>query len=355
MAGVTKSTKAQGTGDLRDRLEAYYSEALSQPGRITDLHELGGGWETSVYSYQHTREGESQRRVLRLYAKGDSALLRATNEDHVLRVLNRAGYPVPRLFEFQPSQEYLGGPFLIMEYVPGGSLLSMLPENPELVDDFCGLFFQLHQLDWRPLVGGSSPWATPEEAEATLGLPWLTKMIARYGFSAPFDPLLDWIRHRGATIEPRLAIIHGDYHPLNILMSPDRGPVLIDWGSTSIADFRVDVANALLMAGFLGQPHLAPLLQQGYQELAEEEVSGLDYFSTLVLTRRLAILMVAMAHGAGAVGLRADTEDHLRENPHLPLGVLKMIRDQTGVRLTELEETLQRLPSSGQGRAGGPR
>ena len=42
------------------------------------------------------------------------------------------------------------------------------------------------------------------------------------------------------------ATLHGDYHPGNILLTPD-GPIVIDWGEASRGDAAADIARTLLL------------------------------------------------------------------------------------------------------------
>lgn len=105
-----------------------------------------------------------------------------------------------------------------MEHARGAGLQAQLENRPEGLELFCGLLHRLHQLDWRPFIVSPGPWETLEQAEATFGLGWLSGMVAQYGLAPAFGPLLDWLGERGRGIAPRLAEIHGDYHPLNILV-----------------------------------------------------------------------------------------------------------------------------------------
>ncbi|MEW6308543.1 MAG: hypothetical protein AB1492_05800 [Bacillota bacterium] len=105
---------------------------------------------------------------------------------------------------------------------------------------------------------------------------------------------------------------------------------MLDWGSAAVADYRLDVANAVIMAYALGQPHLAGPMLAGYETATGERVGDLDCFQALALTRRLAIMAAAMQHGAEAVGLKPGADQHLRQHSHLARGVHAWLSGITG-------------------------
>lgn len=328
------------TDTVQSQLQGYYRKHIQPDATITDVEALADGWETDVYAYRLQSAGDVRSLILRVYNGGQYSLDRARNEFHVMKTLHAVGYPVPEVFHFEPSEADLGGAFLIMERVPGTTLRSQLAHNQtELLNLLCGLLVDLHRVDWRRFVGEGSPWPTREAAEATFGLEFLAQVADQHGLSKAFQPVLDWLADQGRTIEMRAAVVHGDFHPLNIIMAPGGSPTVIDWGSASVADPRVDVANAMILAHVLGQPELATAIRNGYEAIAGE-LHDLDYFMALVLSRRLATMVTVMVHGAGSLGLRAGTEEHLRRHGHLARSVLAWVSDLTGLDLVELKHVL---------------
>ncbi|MDF2629692.1 MAG: dihydroorotate dehydrogenase [Symbiobacteriaceae bacterium] len=323
-------------GDVMQvKLQSYY-EKIDEPGaKVENLHPLSGGWETDVYGFDLRRGEGPEQLVLRVYPAGESALLRAANEFHVMTYLHTAGYPVPRVMRFEPDPAPLGGPFLVMERVPG------VPEPALAV--FVKLLYDLHQMDWRPLVGKGLHWQTPAEAEATFGLGWLAGTIEQYGFAEAFRPVLTWLNDRSGQVEQQPAVVHGDFHPLNVLGTEAGEASVIDWGSAAVADPRVDVANAMIMAFVLGQPHLIPEILAGYEAVAGRPLEDLEYFQVLILTRRLSMMVIAMVHGAEACGLRAGTEIHLRQKVDMARTIQAFLGQLTGVSLPALEPVLRQF------------
>jgi aminoglycoside phosphotransferase (APT) family kinase protein len=51
-------------------------------------------------------------------------------------------------------------------------------------------------------------------------------------------PAPDWVR----TVGDGDCLLHCDLHPLNVILSPTRGPVVVDWGNTARGDALFDIA-----------------------------------------------------------------------------------------------------------------
>jgi aminoglycoside phosphotransferase (APT) family kinase protein len=141
-----------------------------------------------------------ERRVLRrTRGKGDHE-----REAALMRHARAAGYPVPEVFEVRAEG-------LVMEWVKGTTMGEDLERRPWRVlahaETLADLHARLHRI------------APPPEARA------------RYGAARSDDVLL-----------------HGDLHPLNVLLSP-AGPVVIDWTNAGRGPGGVDVADTWLVLG----------------------------------------------------------------------------------------------------------
>ena len=104
-----------GIGDLK------YREAPSP---------INEGWETFIYRFQlrggHGLPGDLNRPlILRVYSS-ISGLPRLQHEAEVQRHLYGRGYPVARPLLVEESDSLFGGPFMIMELLPGRTLLDEL-------------------------------------------------------------------------------------------------------------------------------------------------------------------------------------------------------------------------------------
>jgi aminoglycoside phosphotransferase (APT) family kinase protein len=142
--------------------------------------------------------------VLRRYrVPSDSKASRATAvvqlEARVMRHLDEAGFPVPKVYDAD-------GPDLIMERLDGRDMLAELGRKPWLVRPYGRLLAELHN--------------RLHEIQAPPGL--------------------------AKAFEPGDRMLHLDLHPGNVMLT-SRGPVVIDWTNASAGAAGADVAMAYLL------------------------------------------------------------------------------------------------------------
>ena len=130
----------------------------------------------------------------------------------VMRAVRAAGYPVPQVFEVVPEG-------LVIERVDG----------PTMLDDLA-----------------SHPWRAGRHARTLADLHRRLHAIpAGDDLPAPFGP--------------GDAMVHGDLHPANVLLTAG-GPVVIDWSSAGRGPAGADVADAWLVLA-AARPPAGPLLR----------------------------------------------------------------------------------------------
>lgn len=188
--------------------------------------------------------------VLKLWREPGYAL-RREREAAALRVLGSAGLAAPRVHEVVTVDERPG---LVVDRVPGVSLLDELGANPLLLERVAHQMAEAH--------------AAMHEVVAPAELPSLKdELRARIEAAEPLPPELR---------PPVLAVLdalpdgdrlcHGDLHPGNMLGNGSR-PVVIDWGDASRGDPLGDVLRTavLLRVGEPppGAPRFVRLLARG--------------------------------------------------------------------------------------------
>jgi aminoglycoside phosphotransferase (APT) family kinase protein len=119
------------TTDLKNSIEIFFAE--SYPNRenilVSQLSSISDGWESEMYSFIISYGPETSRRdeklVLRIYP-GDNALEKSQQEFTAMSRLFAAGYPVPRVFAIDTALTYIGRPFIVMQWIDGQVMWSML-------------------------------------------------------------------------------------------------------------------------------------------------------------------------------------------------------------------------------------
>jgi aminoglycoside phosphotransferase (APT) family kinase protein len=207
--------------------------------RVTTTHDLtriAEGREAEIYAWE---DGA----VLRLFrdARSGAAL------SHERRAMAAARAAVPSVPAILGETEVDGRPGLIMERVDGPDLLTVLGSKPWRVwtiGTICGdQHARLHAAAAPPELASARESISLHAASVLPQLPaQIAEAASRVLAAAPDGG----------------ALLHGDFHPGNILMS-SRGPVVIDWGNATRGDPHADVARTLLLVGGGALPPGTPL------------------------------------------------------------------------------------------------
>lgn len=296
--------------------------------RIAGWQSLSGGMETDVFRF----DADGRPLVLRVYTHGDFGG-RAATEAMVLRGLHAVGYPVPRVVAFEPDAAPLGAPFLIMERIEGQVLWRHYQgQVEEMRAVFTALMHQLHSVEPRTVAA---------DLPSTFSVDALTQIAEAGDLVAAFAPLFAALRQWEAKVASwRPVLIHGDYHPENILITPDGRPFVIDWSSATFADPRVDVANTMVISLTNGDAAGAQAFLAGYEAAGGRTLPDMDYFECLCLARRVAVFVITMVKGPSIVGLKPGIEVELRRQAPAWGPLVGLLEAQSGVTLPDIHALL---------------
>ncbi len=208
---------------------------------------------------------------------------------------------VPEVLAWCEDAEILGRPFLIVSHVEGVPLTDSLPPaypdtaasvntlGEALVDELAAL----HQVPWREV--GLADFGNPDG--------YLLRQIDRWqGIRAEttvrelplLNELAQWLRDKLPAASP-VAVIHGDYHLDNTLVSVQRPELqaVIDWELATIGDPLSDLGLFLM---FWGPRQVEP---PGFQH-----VQALSRRAGIVTRRELA------ARWQAATGISTEDLDY---------------------------------------------
>ena len=219
---------------------------------------VGEGKVAEVFEY-----GEG--RVLKLYRPGQPGS-DARREAAVLDVLEAADIAAPRAFDVAQFDGRWG---VVMSHIAGRPFAGPMLENPAAAAPYfaamAGLQVGIH--------------AASGEALAPLKVRLARKIEA----SGLADPLRRALRDRLSAMPDGDRVLHGDFHPFNILGSPDEA-VVVDWLDATSGPPAADVCRSWL------------LMQTVSRDLAEAYVSAYLAISPLpreVVFRWLPLLAAA--------------------------------------------------------------
>lgn len=176
---------------------------------VSAIESVSGGSDTSIWKVTHG----DQISALRLFRteQADSA-----RRESIAMLAAQRIVPVPQLRKLGVWQDR---PALLLEWMPGVPLLDLLISEPERADEFgiaLGRTQALIHTVQAPVELQSSGWAE------WIGIPYPAES-------------------RG------FALLHFDYHPLNVLFDSDRVSAVVDWPNCGAGDPRLDAARTLTM------------------------------------------------------------------------------------------------------------
>ena len=200
--------------------------------RLGDARLLDAGREAEIYEW-----GEG--RVLRLLRAEQAAVGRTVlGEAAAMRSAAAAGLPVPAVYDVCTVE---GRPGLVLERVDGPPMLSTMVRQPWRIFGLGRRFGEMH--------------AALHEGVAPAGIASVRVSIASH--LERLEPGDEWLRRWAqdqlATLPQGTALLHGDFHPVNVLMGAD-GPMVIDWPGACSGPAEADVARTMVLVEAASPP-----------------------------------------------------------------------------------------------------
>jgi aminoglycoside phosphotransferase (APT) family kinase protein len=245
-------------GEVTLRLRSYLAERLEIP----DLDfaepplEYPDGWEAYLYRFRlrpsATLPAEfAQQLVLRIYTNAE-ALPQARREFAVLQHVHQLQFPVPGAVLLEEDLSSFGGPFLLITHVPGKNLLRAMLHYPWLLfgaaEWMAATQLRLHQLRAEGL-------STDDCSVLTRCLKLMAALIEEYHLDG-LRPGLQWLREHQPAPEERQAIVHLDFHPMNLLYQRGRPLAVLDWSYAGVGDIHADLGTTMMLFQCIQLPHL---------------------------------------------------------------------------------------------------
>jgi aminoglycoside phosphotransferase (APT) family kinase protein len=226
---------------LQFRLGVGELEYVAAPSPINE------GWETYIYRFQlrgdESLSGDFKRPlILRVYASMNG-LSRLQHEAAVQRHLHQRGYPVAQPLLVEETDSLLGGPFMIMELLPGRTLLD------ELFRRFWRIVHapvEMAEMQARLHLLPVDHFPAPPGEFLMRQLSELRDLIEEYD-QDDLRPGLDWLEEHRPAAATESSILHLDFHPINMLCRWRRCTGILDWGDADVGDRHADIASSLML------------------------------------------------------------------------------------------------------------
>jgi aminoglycoside phosphotransferase (APT) family kinase protein len=142
----------------------------------------------------------------------------------------------------------------------------------------------LHGIDPEPVIQALQERGFDERRYRLSGrFDWLQHRASRLPW---LSQALDWLVENRPPEPERLAICHGDFHPLNILVQDGRVTGVLDWPGFIVAAPALDIANTIILTEIsakhmLGLEHPEMVIQMyldAYRAQRPLDLATLDYY-----------------------------------------------------------------------------
>ena len=308
-----------------DRLDRWIGDRLPGHGHPLIAERIGATTGIANALFRVSRAGRAW--VLRRppAVKNDPSASNTLREWRILQALEGTAVPHPEPVLFCADIGVLGSEFMLMAVVDGFTPGFDLPEpflgdvtlRRDLGMAYVDGLVHLAAVDWR--AKGLADLGKPAGFLARQVPRWLAQLDRYRTRDLPeLDFLTEWLSSNMPTMGPA-AIIHGDYSPFNVMVTPTppaRLAAIVDWDTGTIGDPLLDIGHLLARwtepgeapiiteqaGGAAGYPTRAEMAAR-YAELSGRDLTALPYYQALALFK-LAIIL----EGSHARQVKAGTD-----------------------------------------------
>lgn len=190
--------------------------------------------------------GEQPVLVRQARAQVPTMDLRSLDECTVLRFLERANFPAPRVLYEEPSGQYM-----VLSYIPGRTLAELYPAGAvlpeELVHSAASLLSTIHQLDLPEELAARA--LSPENFINFIEKIYLKaclegwdKLFEKLCFPEPGKLIPSTLRDSLCTGATNPVFVHSDLNRANLIVGNGEALVPIDWELAAVAEPAIDVS-----------------------------------------------------------------------------------------------------------------
>ncbi len=233
-----------------DRLVEWLRASGPAPSGPIEISPLTGGASNAMFVVRDDEHEWVLRRPAKVaIARADEGMRR---EFHILRALADTDVPHPEVVALCEDHGVLGCTFYLMRRIDGfnpmpGSLpvgFETSAKRTELTFAMVDALARLHEVDWR--ARGLSEFDRTDGFHERQVARWKGQLDSYGGRElAGTDSVITWLEANvPGSFTP--AIMHGDYHMMNVLLVADPHPrvsAILDWETATIGDPLLDLAG----------------------------------------------------------------------------------------------------------------
>jgi len=310
-----------------DRLSDWIGDQLPGAGEPLAVERMGQDQGIANALFFMRRAGHTW--VLRRppAVKNHPSASNTEREWRILCALDGTPVPHPDALLFCDDPAVIGAPFLIMEridgFTPGHELPPPFARGGPILRDLAMAYVDglvaLASVDW--LARGLDGLGKPDGFLERQVTRWMAQLDGYRTRDLPEERFIcAWLERNRPDASPP-AILHGDYSPFNVMVSPDppaRLAAIVDWDTGTIGDPLLDIGHLLArwvqpgedgplgpQAGDLASYPTREEMAARYADRSGRDLSALPYYECLALFKLGVIL-----EGTYARERRAGVPDH---------------------------------------------
>ncbi|MBA7520441.1 hypothetical protein ES705_12537 [subsurface metagenome] len=309
--------------------------------KINSYIQLHGGADTTIFEIGFQNHSTKYiQRIFRPYASNQTAEF----EYSVQKTLFENKINVPETYMIKLTPNTREKPYFIMEKVEGTRLDQVFNKKPEQLEQLVGKFLQelhkIHSID--PNLFPKIPSPDIQKNPYALIEQTLTRrksVLEKFPTELKeLKPVIDWLENN-KTNNPcrKLVVIHGDYHPFNIIVQEDLKYQILDWTGVNISDFRMDLGFASVVISVGESKNLAPMIASTYEQISRTKVENLSYFMILANTFNL-IRFYSGINNPTITNETEDTMNFFKSLKEYPLLLVELVKETCNIDLRQIED-----------------
>ena len=306
---------------------------------ITIYSQVHGGADTTIFEIGFENHPTHYiQRILRPTTSRESAEYEFSNQT----TLFENGIKVPETYFIRHPPNLYDRTYYVMKKVKGRGLNEVLTQDGERFVDIVSKYIhemtRIHSIDsnlfpklLRPDIE-KNPFAAIDQ-----GLVGVKARIEKYPEDLEeLSLLVNWLDEK--KIEnpcEDLVVIHGDYHPFNIVVDEDGTYQILDWTGISISDFRKDLSFATVALSAGTGKSLAPEFSRIYEEFTGNKVNNLEYFMILSSTWNL-LRWYSGINNPSINNESVETMEFFKSIREYPNLIVNLVKEESGIDLQQI-------------------
>ncbi|MHA1946237.1 MAG: phosphotransferase family protein [Candidatus Hodarchaeales archaeon] len=298
--------------------------------------------DTETYGFRFVTDAKEFNLILRLYREITD---RAEREFNTINSLHNAGLSVPKAYLWRKKSKIVSRSYLIMEKIPGVILSDYLLQNAseeeymEYFRSFIQEMVNIHSTDWKNMFPKVKLQDLDEDpyfyTDNVIRFP--KEMINKFSV-VELMPIIKWLEDNKEKSE-QLSLLHGDFHFNNVILTPEKKLVVIDWADIRLGDFRHDLAFSIV-ATSSAAGDVTDSFTKLYESLSGIKVRNIEYFMILSILHNLLRCYSAITNP------QITNENEITKNMFLSTYknytqyLVKIVSAVTGIKLPTFEKAL---------------